>query len=266
MGVTATGGANGTRTNISGTIVPASNGRLDYVPVSHASRGILIEPATNNILIQTEKLDNGLVWVVSTYVITGDSATAPDGNMTSDTLTCTTGGAVYQAVVLTNSIHTCQIWAKAGTGSTIKIGVDEATYKGVTFNVSLGTITATDTNWSGTITAYPNGWYLCTATRSTALTAGTCYFTLSSSDAITTTVYAWGAMLSVGATATYISVDMAAAPRDADQIAFTVPAGVSTIRCTFDDATTQDISVSPGALSLTSADLNETRLKTLVSV
>lgn len=52
--ITFSGGANGTRVNAAGQIVAASAPRYDYDPVTHEAKGLLIEEARTNYLIQSE--------------------------------------------------------------------------------------------------------------------------------------------------------------------------------------------------------------------
>ncbi|QEH81202.1 hypothetical protein EIK56_25215 [Sphingomonas sp. C8-2] len=52
--ITFSGGANGTRVNAAGQIVAASAPRYDYDPVTREAKGLLIEEARTNYLIQSE--------------------------------------------------------------------------------------------------------------------------------------------------------------------------------------------------------------------
>lgn len=298
VAVTATGGTNGTRVNSSGVIVAASAGRLDYSPVSaFPSRGILVEPARTNNTRNSATLDGaGSASVGGTYV--ANSGVAPDGNTAAGLFTCTAAGAANcyrELTLLTNlttaTTYTYSVYVKAGTGRyfTLDAANDNgAAWFSATFDLQTATVTQTSAGASGTytsssITDAGGGWYRVTVTGSFAAYTGVTYFELCFTDtgtpthisfgyptttgAFTGTYYIWGAQVDVASTvSTYIATTAAAVTRTADQLAFTVPAGVSTLRVTFDDATTQDKAVSPGALTWTSADLNKTRVTSIVSV
>jgi len=63
----------------------------------------------------------------------------------------------------------------------------------------------------------------------------------------------------------YIPTAASTATRAADACSFTIPSGVSSLRYTFDDLSTQTVSVSPGAY-VVPTNLNRPIIRSIVSV
>ena len=132
---------------------------------------------------QTIWLKNG------SATVTGNTVTAPDGTNTADTLQrTTTGGTVFQSSVslTAGQTYTASIYLRADTNGTINIGMAS----GAVF--LLRNIT---TSWQR---------YTFTFTQATTTNDGLAIF-LQASNTLSS-VYAWGAQLELGSTATdYIS-------------------------------------------------------------
>jgi hypothetical protein len=271
--VTATGGANGTRVNSSGVIVAASAGRLDYDPVTLASRGILVEPARTNTALNSSGMATSYSLInAGDITFTNASGTSPDG--TNDaTLMQAVNSTSMRVQYLSGAAGIKSVYFKKGTAAYVIMQSFDGTLHNSWVNATTGAVGTKDAAHTVTVTSAGNNWWRIELDPG-AGDGGYIMFGQADSDGVNSctaglnTLF-WGGQLE-GATGNAVSSVIVTAgatvTRTADQLAFTVPAGVSTLRVTFDDNTTQDKAVSPGAVAWTSADLNKTRVKTIISV
>src|SRR5258708_3837088 len=84
--VTHGGGANGTKWNVSGTLVAGSAGRITFGPVSHTCLGLLMEEARTNTAIFSQDLANAANWNFFDSSCTTNTTTSPDGTADADTI------------------------------------------------------------------------------------------------------------------------------------------------------------------------------------
>jgi len=105
--ITFTRGSGGTYFDSAGVLQTAGNdaARFDHDPASpFAALGLLIEGARTNVCLQSE--DFSTTWtVIGTPIITANSAAAPDGNTTADTIEDDDGAAfehVEQSITVAN--------------------------------------------------------------------------------------------------------------------------------------------------------------------
>jgi len=156
--------------------------------------------AKQNLLTYSEQFDNA-AWLGSTFSIAANSATAPDGTTTADSLIEDSGSGqkgTYQSYTYATADHTLSVYAKAGTRDWIRIGTGT---NHAWFNVSTGVV-GTEVLCTGSMVLDSNGFYRCSVTMS--LTAGTdnFYIFIANGDNVTaytgdgaSLVYIWGAQL-----------------------------------------------------------------------
>jgi hypothetical protein len=237
-GITFTRGSSGTYTNSSGNLATASTNvaRFNYIS---GTPYLLIEPAATNILQYSNAFSSGNWFGENSSVITAAQFTSPDG--TNDGWSATGGtsyGGPQNAVTTTAQAYTQSVWAKYIT-------------TGATFCFSGGsqtTLASTVARFSYTHT----------------FAAGSQTIILQSCDGTSKTVGYFGAQVEAGSVATSYIVNTTAgtASRSADAAVFTIPYGVYSLTYTFDDNSTQVVSVSPGSYTIPT-NLNRPNLKSI---
>lgn len=182
----------------------------------------LIQWAPNNLLTFSEQFDNA-GWTKNNVTITANSTVAPDGTTTADTLdegTATANHAVFSpgATLVSNLNYAASIYLKAGTARWAQMPLVAGAFgsnawanfdlvDGVVGNVGSAVVSAT-------ITSVGNGWYRCVVVAPSTLSGSggsvQVGFTdntnsatrLPSYTGTSKTVFAWGAQLELGSTAT----------------------------------------------------------------
>jgi len=202
--------------------------RIDYIPSTGVLRGLLLEPAGENLALQSEGFSTAS-WAKTNATATADQIAAPDGQTTADLLTSTstTGATTQQNRTLPASgTYTLSFYAKAGTATFFVIrtsNFDAGATGNTYFNLSTGAIGTTSANHVASIQALPSGWYRCAVAFSTTTDLiGTVQFYLVDADNslnVTNgrTQYWWGAQLEAGGFPTsYIPTTTTAVTRSAD--------------------------------------------------
>jgi hypothetical protein len=198
-------------------------------------RGLLVEPAGTNLILQSE--DFTTTWSNNGSTDTANTTVAPDGATTADTVT---GNGTDTTVYIQQNItfagagtYTFSCWAKAGTHDIIRVNI--ANYAGSTSDITGYDLTnGTTTQASNPIVAYPNGWYRISFTFTVvggdlagsiriflSPSTGTTAWTLAA-DSDTKSVILWGAQLEAGSVATsYIPTVASTETRTADSVSLT---------------------------------------------
>jgi len=209
--------------------------RFDYDPVTLAAKGLLIEEARTNIMLQSQALET--TWTRGNILAFGSGSVvnaiaAPDGTTSAEFIVPdTTGGVAHfmaQSVSHTAASYTISAYVKAGAYT--KFAFRENTTLGTyaTFNVSTGTVI--ETNGTATIQNAGNGWYRCTLTYTgaavsqamglyvlhAAYTSGSPHLYFWAGDG-TSGLYMWGVQDELGSFATsYIPTVASQVTRSAD--------------------------------------------------
>jgi len=225
-------GAQLSQGSIAGDYTPTTSAavygpRFDYDPVTLAAKGLLIEEQRTNLLTYSEDFTNGAAYISGRATISANTAAAPDGNTTADSLTqsgSTTSG--YVAGYSTNSgtnTYTFSVFVKPNGKNFVRLtealsGSDRSTY----FNLSSGTVGTKDAAHTAAISAYTNGWYRVSISYSGSAASYYPGVYLADTDNSTTVVasggvYVWGTQLELGAFATsYIPTVASTVTRSAD--------------------------------------------------
>jgi len=136
--------------------------RLDYL--NSTCPRLLLEPQRTNTALYSEQFTNA-VWVGSASTVVDNQAASPDGYTNADLLYPATSGnfaGKYQNLAAgTTGVLSCYV--KQAGKRFAQLGTDNnATYT-CAFDLQLGTVVRTATNYTGTITSVGNGWYRITA-------------------------------------------------------------------------------------------------------
>jgi len=230
-------------TNRVGTLIakPANAARYRFNPITGLCEGLLVEPQRTNLLLRSEEFDNAS-WTKTALTVTANSAAAPDGTTTADTLAATgAGGNVAQAVTITAGRGIAlSVYAKAGASSWLYLRQGDGTNTvEAWFNLAAGTVGA-NTAGAGTllftqrtIEDMGSGWYRCALeTSSTTVTAITAAIGPAAADSAApangNTVLAWGAQAEAESTVTnatsYIPTTSGTVTRSADNLILPVTA------------------------------------------
>jgi hypothetical protein len=209
--------------------------RFDYNPSTLQPLGLLIEEARTNSVSYSEQFDNAF-WSKTDVTVTQNAAVAPDGTLTADKLIVnngTTGSNLNISPTFANSTpYTGSIYAKVGEWNWLEIELRSETTNILRawFDLSNGVVGTVNAGMTATITSVGNGWYRCTATRTTAATNTSTrlrYYSTNADNSNTTGdgtsgIFIWGAQLEAGAFATsYIPTTTTALTRNADVASMT---------------------------------------------
>lgn len=178
--------------------------------------------AEENLLTYSQEFDNA-IWAKSNATVTANTTTAPDGTSTADSIfetSATSGHYISQGCQVVAGTYTISFFAKKGSGASARDFVQlvlTTTPFGansyVNFNIALGTVTATGSVSSASITGVGNGWYRCVVIDTAAsavgaafyiagLTSGTSGSLESYAGNTAADIYIWGAQLEQRSTVT----------------------------------------------------------------
>jgi hypothetical protein len=165
---------------------------------------LLLEPQRTNLFTYSEAFDNAY-WTKSLGTITANATTAPDGTLTADLFTKTSGvNTVSQvgrgAVYTTTGAHTFSIYIKPNVGNNVLLRLDSAgNSANFDFNFTTKTFANTGANAiSSSFDELPNGWFRLKVTgnvTSTGWSLSACNFYYNPTN---DSMYLWGAQLEVG--------------------------------------------------------------------
>lgn len=270
------------------TTAPYYAPRFDYDPVTHAAKGLLVEQQRTNS-IRNSTMAGAVAGTPGTlptnwsrYTSSGltqqlvEVGTENGLNYIDWRIYGTASGASGSTLrfegATTAAASTGQAWANSAFlkivgGSTVNIN---SIHLGVSECTSDGTVETKQTNGSELKTAIPTsslGTYRAVMPVTLAGGVTTAYvrpyieMIYGDGAVIDITLRIAAPQLELGAFSTsFILTTGAAATRAADALSFTIPAGVTRLRYTFDDNSTQDVAVTAGAYTVPT-DLNRAHIK-----
>ena len=186
---------------------------VKLLPGNHATQatsaqrptyGINPITGTRNLLTYTEQFDNA-IWTKANATIVANSAVAPDGTLTADTLVSTTTNTAKYAFQsgLPSTVGTFTVYAKAAGETVVSLWFTGASVGAVFTLTGSGSTTLNGATYSS-ITAVGDGWYRCQVYYSSATTTAHIYLRNGSGfigDG-TSGILIWGAQVELGSTAT----------------------------------------------------------------
>lgn len=265
--------------NSSGTMefVGADVPRFDYDPVTLALKGLLIEPQATNVIPNSiaSGSTNGVIgsggaaptsWSITTNGLTveiigsGTDSGRPyvDIKWSGTTVSQFPSVSVFGAATVGDNMFAR--WQCKRTDGTITTQTQTLRLvDGTTFGNSSGSPTAINTS---TYTDVIHNRIL--SAGNTLMSSGLRRVVVNGT-AVDETVRFSLPQLEVGKRTSNIPTSGSAVTRFADNLAFTIPSGVATLRFQFDDDSTQDVSVSAGAYTVPT-NLNRPHLKRIRSL
>jgi hypothetical protein len=201
--------------------------RFDHDPITGQSLGLLIEEQRTNLLTYSDDFNS---WTKFLASVSSNTATAPDGNTTADTIIQNAGSiqtAVRQDVsgLADNTTYTFSIFLKAAgiqlNNITLQFYNKANTFHGSKIlNCFTGTLSGSDFVGTSSVVSYGNGWYRLIITNlgsGTGATTPNVRIITTSIGNGTSGIYLWGAQLEQGAFPTsYIPTTSSTVTRSAD--------------------------------------------------
>jgi hypothetical protein len=148
-------------------VVNADIPRFEYDPLTLVSKGLLIEEARTNLVLQSQEI--GSPWTLANLGRTLNTDISPDGTVNADTINGNTNNNVHtlNQSISSSGTLTLSVFAKLKVGSKfLTIGFSRATthYATATFDLTNGTVTQTlIAGYAGAVTAgvvqIVNGYY-----------------------------------------------------------------------------------------------------------
>lgn len=195
--------------------------------------GYLSEGASTNLALRSEEFDNGAVWVpTGTLVITANSATAPDGTNTADTLddqdTDIFEALLDQSITVADdsATYTFSLYVKQGTAAKTRFGLRFT--GGSVVNIEKELDWSDLSAFAGTVLQLDNGWIRVSFSASNNSSGNTTLIFRIGPAAFGATdvgtIFAWGAQLekSIPFASSYIPTTVSAVTRNADSLTYDV--------------------------------------------
>ena len=235
--ITFTRSSTGTYVGSDGLIKTAAvdTPRFDHNPITGVCNGLLIEESRGNNFLYSSNVGNVSYWTTSNATVSLNSTTAPDNTLTATKLISGTSPStesyVYSGTVtrVPEGTHLVSIFAKAAEYRYLSISGGEFGRYAI-YDLNTGTVTATGGGITGTITAFPNGWYRCSIPVY-GYSAGYNYrFKVTNSPSSTTFtgdgvsgIYVWGAQFEAYSVfpTSYIPTTTSTVTRSADAASIT---------------------------------------------
>jgi hypothetical protein len=237
--------------------------RIDYSGGGCPS--ILVEPQRTNLALYSEQFDNASWIKFGSTSVTPNTALSPDGTLNADTVITSGSSVVRQTLLLSlNTVYTYSVFVKKTNYDLFGFQnlVNGSGVKSI-FNLSNGTVDTQGIGHTASIINYTNGWYRCVITFNAGISTLN-IFDLSADGNSTTlrTFYCYGAMSELGSYATsYIKTTTASVTRNADLITLTPTTGLTEIKETFENGTTNVITTIPSTYTMSQGRIKNVVMK-----
>ena len=144
----------------------AGDPRFEYDPTDGQSEGLLIEAQSSNLFARSSGFDYTAAWTKTNVTATAE-AVSPDGTLNAfairENTTSGTFKRIHQAATVAAGSVAVSVYAKIlGNERRLVIREDSATGDSAVFDLSSGTVAATNVGGAGKIESVGNGWYRCT--------------------------------------------------------------------------------------------------------
>jgi hypothetical protein len=268
--LTVTRATGATRVNANGIIekMGANVPRIDYSGGGCPS--ILVEPQRTNLVLRSREFDNS-IWTKDDVTVTANSIISPDGTQNADSIieNSSTGyHFIQQTFSSINQTYTYSIFAKNISGTrklVIREGVNTGAYGA--FDLVNGVVSGSDATCS--IENFDNGWYICRITFSGLSGTSSIQLSISNSNSFssysgngTSGFYLFGAQIEAGWNATsYIPTTTATVTRNADVITLMPTTGITEIKETFENGTTNTITIIPSTYTMSQGRIKKVVIK-----
>ena len=180
-----------------------------------------------NLILQSQTFDNAS-WGTIRSSVTPNTATAPDGTLTADSMIEDTSVSLTHTINQTYAgftsgvVYVFSVCAKTDVNSrNVNIGFPSAAFTTqvhTTFDLTSGTVASTTAGATNTITYLGDGWYRCSVMATATTTAsGTPFIRMANGTSTsytgdgTTLIHLWGAQLETGTLTSYIPTTTVAA-------------------------------------------------------
>ncbi|CAB5220435.1 Tip attachment protein J [uncultured Caudovirales phage] len=179
----------------------------DVLSIGIASGRIASLDIGRNVLIYSEQFNNA-AWTKGLATVSANTAVAPDGTTTADTLTEDSTNnyhTINQFAGTIGAVETFSFYAKAAGRSWV--GVQVGNTFNAYFDLANGVL-GTVNSGTASISAVGNGWYRCAVTTTRAGNQNNIIFLCPANGTVsylsngTSGVYLWGAQLEAGSTVT----------------------------------------------------------------
>lgn len=241
--------------------------RLDYSNGSCPS--ILVESQRTNIATYSEEANN-IVWNAFLCTVTANNLISPNGAQNADTVTTTANNSFLgRAIVIPidGATYTQSIFAKWVSGyelfkfRTALTGGSSVAKESV-FNLRTGAFISSDTTYK--VENYGNGWFRFSHQITNNSTNVSFNYQIFPTNDLTQTQSAsfWGMQTEAGSYATsYIPTTSASVTRNADVITLTPTTGLTEIKETFEDNTTNIITTIPSTYTMSQGRIKNVVMK-----
>lgn len=170
----AIGGFDGSIDNVSVKQITGDRARLNYEiegGLVNTKPSLLLEPQSTNLITYSQDISQ---LTNSNLTINSNSVISPDGTMNAARVIPTTNSAQHRftpnTTVSTSTVYTASIFAKADGYNRIRLAENATTGGDARFDLQNGTILTTN-GVTAKIEAFPNDWFRCSITETTASTS-----------------------------------------------------------------------------------------------